>query len=356
MNKIPIFQFLFHVAPKIMNIENYKTIALEKGWKTELAGPLFQQTERDILTFDTFSVLATIAKDKLSFGGGTLLNWIHLRDSPRFSFDLDTQLQFPAKTKQEVMAKIVEPINKSLRKSGKVTSIEVDGKKYEIGLIYFDKEKDHFSNMLSLKRSVHALTIGRDVHEYIRKEFDELSDKQVLKLKGMYGGKFCKIEDVRIEIGFSESGEPKFPTKETEVEPLVNPEAGLGPVKANVTVMEHTIASKIFRLGKHYSNAELIAAIPEFIKAISDLRYWKSANLDEILKYIRQLSVSENYGVKEILDSSENMLKWLKSERKAKDQFERGAQTSMVATRISYLKVLSNVSGLIQRIREQLQD
>lgn len=210
--------------------------------------------------------------------------------------------------------------------------------------------------MLSLKRSVHALTVGRDAHEYLRKEMKGLTDKEVMKLKRMYGGKFCKIEDVRIEIGFSESGEPKFPSKATVVEPLVNPEAGLTPVEAKVTVIEHTIASKIFRLGKRYTDSELEFAIPEFIKAISDLRYWNSANLDEILEYIRQISARENYSVREVLDSSNEMMKWLKSERKAKDQFERGAQTSMLATRINYLKLISNVFELIQRLRERLQD
>lgn len=337
-----------------MNIENYKTIALKKGWKTELAGPLFPQTERDILTFDTFSVLATIAKDQLSFGGGTLLNWIQLRDSPRFSFDVDTQLQFAAKTKQEVMTKVIEPINNTLRKKGKVTPIEIDGKKYEIGLIYFDKEKDHFPNMLSLKRCVHALTVGRDAHEYLRKELDGLSDKQVIKLKGMYGGKFGKIEDVRIEIGFSDSGDPKFPSKETSVEPLVNPEAGLIPVKAKVTVIEHTIASKIFRLGKRYTDTELMPTIPEFIKTISDLRYWNKVNLDETVGYLEQISAMENYSIKEILDSSDHLLKWLESHNRAKDQFERGTQTSMLATIIRYSEVINNASKLIQKIRETL--
>lgn len=103
-----------------MNIQSYKQIAEKKGWKTRLTGPLFSMVERDILTFDTFSILATMANDELSFGGGTLLNWIHLRDSPSFSFDIDTQLQFPARTKQEVMTKIIEPINDYLRKSDKV--------------------------------------------------------------------------------------------------------------------------------------------------------------------------------------------------------------------------------------------
>ncbi|AFU59829.1 hypothetical protein Ngar_c29100 [Candidatus Nitrososphaera gargensis Ga9.2] len=354
MSKIQIFRFLFQADPKIMNIQSYKQIAEKKGWRAHLTGPLVSMVERDILTFDTFSILATMANDELSFGGGTLLNWIQLCDSPRFSFDVDTQLQFPARTKQEVMTKIIEPINDSLRKSGKVTPIEINGKKFEVGLIYFDREKDHFPNMLSLKRSVHALTIGRDAHEYLRKEMNGLTDKEVMKLKSMYGGKFGKIEDVRIEIGFSESGDPKFPSKATVVEPLVNPEAGLTPVEAKVTVIEHTIASKIFRLGKRYTDAELEFAIPEFIKAISDLRYWESANLDEILEYIRQISASENYSVMEILDSSDNMLDWLKSERKAKDQFERGAQTSMLATKIGYLELINNSSELVQKIRQKV--
>lgn len=354
MNKIPIFQFLFHADPRVMMIENYKTIAIKKGWKTGLTGPLSQQTERDILTFDTFSILATLAKDQLSFGGGTLLNWIELRDSPRFSFDIDTQLQFAAKNKQEVMAKVVEPINEKLRKNGKVTPIEIDGKKYEIGLIYFDEEKDHFDNMLSLKRCVHALTVGRDAHEYLRKELGGLTDKQVMKLKGMYGGKFCKIEDVRIEIGFSASGEPKFPTREIEVEPLVNPDAGLIPVKANVTVREHTIASKIFRLGKHYSASELPFGISDFIKALSDLRNWEITNLRDILEYIRQICAMEKYNTKEVLENSRKLLAWLASEPKAQEWFERGPQTSMLATRISYAKLIDNASELINKIEKKI--
>lgn len=352
MDKIPLFQFLFRVDPRLMSLENYRKIAQQKRWKTSLAGPLIMQVERDLLTFDTFSILAAMAKDELSFGGGTLLNWVYLRDSPRFSFDIDTQLQYPASSKEEIMNKLVERINNSLRKSGTICPIEINNKRYEVGAIYFDKEKDHFPNLLSLIRTVHAYTAGAKANVYLKKVLQDLNDKEMLKIKSMYSGKFCNIEEVRIEIGFFEKSVVRFPTKEISVEPLVNPEAQISPVKANVTEIEFIIASKIHRLGKRYSNTDLENAIQDFIKALCDVRNWKDTDLQQVKHYLDQICINEGSDPKDVIKNSDILLTWLQSNSKAQNWFERGAQTSMLATKISYPGLIRNVQKLIVEIKQ----
>lgn len=350
--KIPLFQFLFHVDPKLMSLENYKKIAHKKGWKTSLAGPLIMQVERDLLTFDTFSILATMAKDELSFGGGTLLNWVYLRDFPRFSFDIDTQLQYPASSKEEIMEKLVEHINNNLRKSETICPIEISDGRYEVGAIYFDKEKDHFPDLLSLMRTVHAYTAGAQANVYLKKVIQNLTDKGMLKIKSMYGGKFCNIEEVRIEIGFSDKSIARFPTKEILVEPLVNPEAQISPVKANVTEIEFIVASKIHRLGKRYSKTDLEHAIQDFVKALCDLRNWKNADLQQVKHYLDQICTSEGSDSKDVIKNSDKLLTWLQSNGIAQNWFERGAQTSMLATKISYPDLIRNARKLITEIKQ----
>jgi hypothetical protein len=78
-----------------------------------------------------------------------------------------------------------------------------------------------------------------------------------------------------------------------------------------------------------------------------------SSNLQDILEYIRQICTVESYNVREVLDNSRRLLTWLRSEPEAQKWFERGSQTSMLATKISYVKLINNTTELINKIEEK---
>jgi nucleotidyltransferase AbiEii toxin of type IV toxin-antitoxin system len=235
--KYNLGQFLYKFKPDILEVAKFREIATRKGWTTNLSGPLVPQVERDILTFDSFSAIAELSDDRLQFGGGTLLNWVYARSSPRFSFDIDSQILRPKVTKEEILRDVIQDVNDRLRKAGNIIKIPFAEKSIEVGSIEYDKEKDHFPDVLSLKRRVLALTVGQEAHRYIRKELhltDDMS-REGSKLKEHFGGFMPLIEEVRLEIGSPASEEHVFPRRKTEIRPLVYPEAPVEPVKAAVT-------------------------------------------------------------------------------------------------------------------------
>lgn len=226
MTKPGLRKFLYKFEPDVLDPPNLIEIASRKGWTTKLAGPLVVQVERDILTFDSFAAVAELSNGLLQFGGGTLLNWVYAGLSLRFSFDIDSQILESKITKQEILSELLLGINGKLRENEKVVTIPFAGKNVEIGTIEYDKEKDHFSNVLSLKRRVFSFTVGTEAHISIRRELGLTGDvsKASVRRKKYFGGLFPRIDDVKIEIGIPESREQIFPWKTIEVRPFVYPE------------------------------------------------------------------------------------------------------------------------------------
>ena len=329
-----LFDYLYKFDPETFRVATLMDVARKKHWITDAAGPLLSPVERDILTFDTFAALAELSGNQLSFGGGTLLNWLYARKTPRFSFDIDSQFRKSGVSKELVWSQVVEPINRQLRKLGKVKTVPYEKKNYEIGSIVFDADKDHFQDVLSLKRPVFAIWSGSPANVYMGKvaKLERDSGKEGQRLKAFFGGKLPKIEDVRIEIGIPRNEQGIFPAKKTEVRPLVYPEIEVGSVKALVTKKEYMIALKIFKLGKIFKPAEELHAIPDFVKSICDLYVCIDlCNADSVFKCLEKISEINGYRLKQVLVKAQNRLLRLSTNKEASNLFKTSGQTSFIA-------------------------
>jgi hypothetical protein len=291
----------------------FREIAEKKGWRTSSAGPLITPVEKDILTFDSFAVLAELLDTPISFGGGTLLNWVYARDRPRFSFDIDSQAMQHGLTKKYFLENLVDPLNKKLRRMNKVLSVKYGGQNFEIGTVVYDKEKDHFSEVLSLKRRVYCITAGAEAQVYLKKESKlkkEDAGEEGRRIKEFFSGEIPKIEDIRIEIGIPQTKGELFPANKIEVSPLVYPEVNVEPVKANVTLKEDIVALKIFKLGEDYNHVELKNAIPDFVKSVCDISSCsKECNINLPRQYLEQICKFRAQDKTRILNVAMNRIK-----------------------------------------------
>jgi hypothetical protein len=347
------YDYLYKFDPEIFRVETLKEVARKKSWITSVAGPLFGAVERDILAFDSFAALAELSGDQLAFGGGTLLNWVYARETPRFSFDIDSQLRKSGFSKAKILSSVVEPLNHKLRKLGKLKTIEYGKTKYEIGAIVFDAEKDHFEDVLSLKRPVFALHSGSPANVYMRKEVSKLerdSGEEGRRLKEYFGGKLPKIEDVRVEIGIPRDEEGIYPSEETDVRPLVYPEIGVDSVRARVTQKEYIIASKIFKLGKRFESEEEVYAIPDFVKSICDLYFCaEGCNANVVFKHLERISEINGYRCQQVVADALTRLRKLSTRKEASNWFKTSGQTSFIAQSKEFKDLIAETVKLLDR-------
>lgn len=337
---------LYKFPPQTIGLEKLAEIAAAKGWKSELTGPLISPVERDILTFDTFAILAELTDGLLSFGGGTLLNWAYARELPRFSFDIDSQARELRLGKKRLLTGSIESLNQKLRHLGNVQSVTYNGRDFEIGTVILDAEKDHFPNMLSLKRRVYASTCGSAAHRYLKREGGVWGGSiEDLRLKKYYGGHWPNIEDVRIEIGLPRKGEELFPAQDVKVLPLVHPAVKVEPVTAALTPKEFVMALKVFKLGKEFKPEEASRAIPDLVKSLFDLYACsKSCKPNLISEGLKKICSTRTLDEATVVRRAAERAKQMTKSMEAKDWFERSGQTSFVAQIVSFDTVVS--SGL----------
>lgn len=131
--------FLYKVKPSHLDSDEIKRVATDMGWITPFAGPLISSVERDLVTFDSFAVVAELSEGKLQFGGGTLLNWVYARTSPRFSFDVDSQILDGGYSKKRILTEVIARLNSKLRTIGKIVRIPYEDIIVEVGTIEYDK-------------------------------------------------------------------------------------------------------------------------------------------------------------------------------------------------------------------------
>lgn len=353
MSKREFLGFLYKFASEAVEPSNLRKVADQKGWRTDVAGPLITPVERDILTFDTFAVMAELSGDMLQFGGGTLLNWVYATSSPRFSFDVDSQITRAGIPKKEILNTFISEINDRLRKMKKVVSLDFGGKNIEIGSIMYDKEKDHFPDVLSLKRPVFSSTTGAEAHTYLRKEVDITMDysRASLKLKEEFGGKMPRIDNVRVEIGIPKVDKNRFPYSKFKVRPLVAPEVQVEPVEASVTVKEFIMGLKIYKLGKKFTEAEEELTLVDFVKSICDI--WAcSTNYEAefLTKYLKNVCQEKGAAAEKVRDESIKRVAKLQLSTNAKDWFERSGQTSFIARSHNFAEVCRVTKQVIEKV------
>ncbi len=329
--------------------ELYEATAQKLGWKPTQAYKSI--VEREILVFDTFYLVNRVIGNSLTFGGGTLLTWVYLRDAPRFSFDIDSTFVDGPTSKDWLLGNLIYKLNGSLRSQGYAQDYQFGERSIELGSVQLDVEKDHFPNLLSLKRSVPSQETGAEITQFLRRSNLSLTPNEARALRRRWEG-LPHIEEIRIEIAFQtkEEESPPFPHIRKKVAPLVGDVLEVQTTVAKVTKGETIAALKILDLAKDYSEKELPNLIVDFIKDVCDLRILQKLESKLVVDELRRLSdIHANSllraAVKQIerLAASSDAINWYTN---------RGTQTSFLRRQLTFNQLTAQVNQSIKELIE----
>lgn len=246
--------------------------------------------EREWHIIRLMKLLQTYFKDKIEFGGGSVLNYVFLiglDEAPRFTFDLDASWMRNVRVKRDLLAETIK-FNMWLSSVGETLPIPITGDRFiRLYIVEYDIEKDHFPDVLSLKYPSILRWSGRKFYEYVGKAARTQMDyKFIAKLRRGFeevlGVRNALIDDIRFEISF---GSP-MPYKSYRVSlPF-----GMGSVELNVTEIEYQLASKISRrLGRDFG-VDLDNALHDLLKATLDLRLLELIDMNKVNAYVEQIA------------------------------------------------------------------
>lgn len=215
-----LFSFVKCWKPTDFNHDEYKEIAILKGWP----GPA--QVERELLLYDTLYALSAYSPRKLIFKGGTMISRVYLRRSIRFSWDLD----FDGRgiTSVDDILGLISETNNELRKDGAAVDLGVGNHKIGLGIFELDEEKyvpERLPNLVPIRRVVPALTIGPEIHRYLRKSARNISDRKInsfLKEIRQSLGQIPRMKEVRLDIDLGDNA--PIHERKTTVGSILEPE------------------------------------------------------------------------------------------------------------------------------------
>ncbi len=323
----------------------YEATAQKLGWKPSQAYKSI--VEREILVFDTFYLLNTTIGESLTFGGGTLLNWVYLRDAPRFSFDIDSTYVNGPTSKDWLLGNLIGKLNRSLRSRGYAREYEFGERSIELGSVQLDVEKDHFQNLLSLKRSMPCYETGSELAQFLKRSNLSLTPNEARTLRKLWGA-LPRIEEVRIEIAFQTKAEEsaRFPHIRRKVIPLVGDALQVQSTVGRVTKPETIAALKILDLAKTYAEEELPNLVVDFIKDVCDLRMLQELDGDSVVNEIQRLS---NADVNPVLRAAVRQVEKIAADGRAANWYaKRGTQTIFLRRQVSFQQLTGRVKQLIE--------
>lgn len=318
----------------------YEEIASKMQWTPP--GRYRSIVEREILAYDTFYLVNKIVGSYLTFGGGTFLNWVYLRDLPRFSFDIDSTHAGGETSKSGLLEQIVEKINRKIRQSGLSLAIGEADNEMEIGTVTLDLEKDHFEDVLSLKRSLPCLETGAELNTYLSKHRVKVEQREITKIRKDYG-RIPKVEEVRIEIGLNQ---PVLPSARKSIKPLVADHIDVSATIAEVTKPETTAALKIIVLGKERTNTEAEHALVDYVKALCDLRVADHVEPGSVRRQVERLS-----GNTDVLDNALKRVRSFFSNTRLRVWYERGSQTQLIQKTHSFSDLVRLSVSTLEKVR-----
>ncbi|MEM2755376.1 MAG: hypothetical protein QW563_06385, partial [Candidatus Methanomethylicia archaeon] len=269
----------------VFNVKELKRIAEGLEWKLGL-----EIVEREILFYDTMYTLFSYFPRILIAGGGSIINRVFIKDSVRFSFDIDATALEPLEGKAQLLMDILD-LNVEIENLMNI--LQISGREIRIGEFTLDTEKNFFPNIISLKRIVPSVTFGTHLPTYLKSRYNidtssSSFSKWFMDLKDEVGFMPC-IEEIRIEIGFSRKGfEGEY--YEVDVDSLISRiEAPRLRLRCKVSTIEYSIVSKLLSLSRKYSNIIL----QDMVRDLCDLQMFKQPiNKDRLRKLIEKNNVN----------------------------------------------------------------
>ena len=282
----------------LFNVRELKRIAEELGWRLGL-----EIVEREMLFYDTMYTLFSYFPRILIAGGGSIINRVFIKDTIRFSFDIDATALEPLEGKTQLL---MDVLDLNMKIENLMNILQIDGREIRIGEFMLDVEKNFFPNIISLKRIVPSITFGTHLPTYLKSRYSidttgSKFSKWFMDLKKEIGFMPC-IEEVRIEIGFSKRGfEGEY--CETDVDSLISKiEAPRLCLRCKTSTIEYSIISKLLSLSRKYSNTIL----QDMVRDLCDLQMLKQPiNKDKL----RELIETNNINLEEVKENINILLK-----------------------------------------------
>jgi len=307
---------------------------------------LIQSLERVYYIIFILKELTEFFKEKISFGGGSVLNYLFISskdEAPRFTYDLDANWNLDVSNKRELLEEIVV-FNAALSERYKVR-LPVDERRYlDLYQAEYDIEKDYFPDILSLRMPVLMRWSGLEFYRYVRSVANiNMSFNLIRRLRKIFE-EVLKIRDAKIDyIRFEISFKKDMPYKSYEIELPFE----FGREKINITVIEYQMASKIIeKLGKDYGDKIDLAA-HDIIKTILDLRYLRYCDLNEVARYIDVLSEKYNVKKDEIM---KNIVRNIRYVEKYLDEYMKKQYYILIRRKYSSREIISIVESMLKTL------
>lgn len=269
----PQFSLLVDVAHKLLGAEN----GMDKRETHAVARGL----ERVWHIMRLLKLLSEYFGDRLFFGGGSILNYIYMikyNEPPRLTFDLDSAWHRRVTSKRVVIGEMLK-FNMWLSEKGLTLNLPVTSKKtVKIFLIEYDREKDYFPALLSLRMPIITRYDGRPFHEFLGIRDYNL----ITRLRGIFE-EVMNVRNPRIDyIRFEVSLDPdEMPKEEAMLE-----DAFGSRVKAWITRLEYQLASKIaYKVARDFG-PDLEYNLHDILKAALDLRLLDHVDKKIVEQYI----------------------------------------------------------------------
>jgi len=225
-----------------------------------------------MLLYETLYAISTYSPQEVLFKGGTMISRVYIAEPIRFSWDLDFEGKGMCSFGD--VNNFINDLNKKLQANGGIVEMKIGPYEFSLGLFEIDEEKyipEKFPNLIPIKRTLPALTLGAELPSYLRKVHSNLRDSEVtadfIKIRKLFGG-MLHVEDVRGEINV---GGAPYREKAVSIKSLLEPEKQ--PIKSVsnqlVPILEEVLADKIDSISKPLVPEKMV----DLVKDIFDVSF-----------------------------------------------------------------------------------
>jgi len=231
-------------------------------------------------------LLAEYFGDKLFFGGGSILNYVYMvkfNEPPRLTFDLDSSWHRKVSSKRVILKEMVG-FNRWLAENGLTLQIPLSrDRAAELFVVEYDRDKDFFPGLLSLRTPVITRYDGEPFHKFLGIHDYGIIMRLRKAFKEVLGVKDPRIDYVRFEVSL----EPEdMPREKAVLEDIFG-----SKVQAWITKLEYQLALKIaHKVAKDYG-PDLGYNLHDILKAVLDLRLLKVVDVEVIKRYAGPINI-----------------------------------------------------------------
>ena len=233
--------------------------------------------------------------DKLFFGGGSILNYVYMvkfSEPPRLTFDLDSAWCRRVPSKRVILKEMVG-FNRWLVENGLTPKIPLSRDRVvELFIVEYDRDKDFFPELLSLRIPVITRYDGEPFHEFLGIQDYGVIMRLRRVFKEVLGVKDPRIDYIRFEVSLDPGDMPR--------ENAILEDIFGSRTQAWITRLEYQLASKItYKVAKDFG-PDLNYNLHDILKAVLDLRLLRYANAGAVKHYAGSI---DNGAVKRNLDA-----------------------------------------------------